>query len=247
MDRRMKRRAKTAIAAALAAALALASAAAAEPYRRGEYITVRGLVTDLDGNPLPGVTVLFEPSRRVFKLFRSKRNRPQTDRLQIPTVTGAGGDYSFEWRWDGYYDIFELAIAVPVEAGGGEAFEILHRTDFTDRMTQGSPVEVALEVEDASRLTAPRRRPPSVAGGDQRSPAADLPRPSARAAEPVEASSEDQRRILDEMGSPDRIDSHQRLAGTETSWWYFEEGKVYHFLGGGLSQVTHFDPIPPEE
>ncbi|MEE8524859.1 MAG: carboxypeptidase-like regulatory domain-containing protein, partial [Thermoanaerobaculia bacterium] len=83
----MKRRAQTAaIAAALAAVLVLTLSSPAAAYRRGEYVTISGRVTDLDGTPLAGVTVLLEPSRRVFKLskmFKPKRNREQTDRLQI--------------------------------------------------------------------------------------------------------------------------------------------------------------------
>lgn len=256
MDRRVTRRAPTAaIAAILAAMLILTLASPAAAYRRGEYVTISGRVTDLDGAPLAGVTVLFEPSRRVFKLFQRKRNREQTDRLQIPTETDARGDYSFEWRWDGFYDTFELAIAVPLESGGQKSYDVLHRTDFTDRMMDGSPVVVELEVEDTSRLSLPGQSPrpyppgsyspgPSSPGPHSPPATGSAPRAPDSSAAPGGATTDDERRILDEMGQPDQIDSHQRLAGTETSWWYFEDGKVYHFMNGELSQVMHFDPIP---
>lgn len=238
----------------MAAVLISTLASPAAAYRRGEYVTISGRVTDLDGAPVAGATVLFEPSRRVFrlsKMFKPKRNREQTDRLQIPTATDASGDYSFEWRWDGFYDTFELAIAVPLESGAQKTYEILHRTDFTDRMMDGSPVVVALEVEDTSRLSASRPWRPPVAGSAPQRPAGQTAPPPVSAPGRTAdgdagsaASTADERRILDEMGRPDQIDSHQRLAGTETSWWYFEHGKVYHFLDGKLSQVMHFDPIP---
>ncbi len=257
MDRRVTPRAKLGITTALLTLVLspnLVVPAAADSFRRGEYITIRGHVTSLDGAPLAGVTVLLEPSRRAFrlsKMFQPKHRREQTDRLQIPTVSGGDGVYSFEWRWDPYYNTFELAIAVPRESGDQKSYEVLHRTDFTDRMMDGSPVEVTLEVEDPSRLSATRPWSPTT-GGAPPPPSFEAPRPPAGTSgsaaitdtADAEAKSSDERRILDEMGSPDQIDSHQRLAGLETSWWYFEEGKVYHFLNSELSQVMHFDPIP---
>jgi hypothetical protein len=241
---------------AVTAALALTPAvpAAAAGYRQGEYITVRGRVVDLEGRPVPGVTVLLEPSRREFKLFQRKKNREQTDRLQVPTETDDAGEYTFEWRWDPFYDTFELAIATPSVSGAQKSYEVLHRTDFTDRMMASSPVVVELEVEDPSRFSGSRRwMPPPVTSTDLRRPPSEPvrpgppPRPPERRteAEPSSlGSTDDERRILNEMGRPDQVDSHQRLAGIETSWWYFEDGKVYHFLDGKLGQVMHFDPVP---
>jgi hypothetical protein len=259
---------RTTIVAALAAVLVWTSASpatAAAKYRAGEYITVRGRVVDFDGRPLAGVTVLLEPSRRPFKLFQRKRDREPIDRLQIPTRSDGAGEYSFEWRWDPFYDTFELAIAVPTVAGGQQSFEVLHRTDFSDRMMNGSPVTVELEVEDPSRLSRSRSwTPPPATGTEPPVTSTDLLHPPGQPARPARpapppperrteaagsaasaASSEDQRRILSELGQPDQIDRHDRLEGIETSWWYFEVGKVYYFLDGKLSQVSHFDPIQP--
>jgi len=230
---------RTMIVLAVTAALALTPAvpAAAAGYRQGEYITVRGRVVDLEGRPVPGVTVLLEPSRREFKLFQRKKNREQTDRLQVPTETDDAGEYTFEWRWDPFYDTFELAIATPSVSGAQKSYEVLHRTDFTDRMMASSPVVVELEVEDPSRFSGSRRwMPPPVTSTEVGRRTEGEPSSL--------GSTDDERRILNEMGRPDQVDSHQRLAGIETSWWYFEDGKVYHFLDGKLGQVMHFDPVP---
>ena len=226
MDRGIGNKITSRLAAILALLVGLtASDADAGPYRRGEYITITGQVRTLEGAPVGDVTVLFEASRRTFRLskaFKSKKDREKTDALQVPTETDAQGNYRFEWRWDPYFNNFELAVALPTGSSASQGFEIFHRTDFTDRIEKGSPVEVNLEVEDTAELTWLQRFVSDLA-------------------------SDDEHRIYNEMGRPDRIDTDERSTGTEISWWYFEHGKVYRFQGGELSQVTHFDPIPSVE
>jgi hypothetical protein len=45
------------------------------------------------------------------------------------------------------------------------------------------------------------------------------------------------------MGRPDRIRNVQYPGYLESSWWYFESGKVYRFHDGRLQQVVPFDPV----
>ncbi len=222
MDRGMKCRT---IAAALLLAFAAAGETPARTYKKGEVVTIGGRVTDAGGQPLADVSVVLEVSRRAFDLLRfwqPKEKRQKTDLLRVPTATDPDGSYSFEWRWDPYYDTFELAVALPVTKGGEDAFEVFHRRDVTADVGRGGPVTVALQVEDTGYLEWLRR---FLAG----------------------QASDDEKRVYRDMGRPDRVDSAERSAGTEVSWWYFEAGKVYRFVGGRLDQVVPFDPVPPVE
>ncbi len=226
MDRGMNRRQPPRsgpIVLLLAAALVLGNPGAAPAgHKKGQVVTITGQVTDAEGRPLPNVSVVLEVSRRSFKLLRFWKPRQKTDTLKIPTAADQDGNYRFDWRWDPYYDTFELAVALPVKKGGKEAFEVFHRHDVTAGVRQANPVDVALRVEDSGYLDWLRR----FLSGE---------------------ASDDEKRIFRDLGRPDRVDVEERSAGTEVSWWYFEAGKVYRFLGGRLDQVVHFEPVPPIE
>lgn len=195
--------------------------AAADRHRKGDHVLFSGQVTGSDNEPLGGITVLLELSRTTFSIRRFKQVKKNT--LSIPVTTTVGGQYLHDWRWDGYYNTFELAVAIPVpmaagsRPGQGDGYEILHRTDVTEQVRQGSPVVTALVIESPGDLGWLRR----LLGGN--------------------ASSEENR-IFREMGQPDRVDTHD---GDATAWWYFETGKVYRFRAGALEQVEHFEPIKP--
>ena len=257
MDRRIERLGMpSSVVAAVVLMATLAIPAEAGPYSLGDPITITGQVTDTGGTPLAGVTVILEPARREFKLskpFQRQRNREATDHIQLLTVTDEAGSYRFDWVWDRYYNSFSLAVAS--ESGERGELEILQSTEITDRLQGADSVEMTLRVDDTTLPTTPRRwMPPPIA---EVPPADTLPPPPVvwpeseieesdlRDAPATErGQTTDEQRILSEMGEPERLDSHERLSGTETSWWYFTEGKVYHFLDGELSQVMHFDPIP---
>ncbi len=190
----------------------------ARSYRTGDPVTVTGQVTDAGGRPLAEVEVLLEVSRRTFKL-RSFR-REKRDTLRVPTTTDQDGRYSIVWRWDGYYNTFELAVGMAVRKGGREDVEVFTRVDVTESMKGGSPVVVPLVVDDTSYLDSLRE---FLTGLE----------------------SDDELRIYREMGRPDRIDTGESSVDPDRSWWYFEAGKVYRFRGGELQQVTHFEPVKP--
>lgn len=196
-------------------------AEAAAGHRKGDHVLFSGQVTGGDSEPLANITVLLELSRTTFSIRRFRQVKKNT--LSIPVTTTVGGQYLHDWRWDGYYNTFELAVAIPVPKGAGSAagqsdgYEILHRTDVTEQVRQGSPVVTPLVVESQGDLGWLRR----LLGGN--------------------ASSEELR-IFHEMGQPDRVDTHD---GGATAWWYFETGKVYRFRAGALEQVEHFEPIKP--
>jgi len=191
---------------------------AAPAHREGETVAVTGRVTDPAGEPLPGVTVLLEASRTAFRLRGFRREKSNT--LTIPTTAGDDGSFRFDWRWDPFYNTFELAVGMPVRRGGEDAYEILHRQEITGVMEAGDVVTVDLEVADTGYLEWLRRFLDGRA-------------------------SEDELRIFREMGRPDRVDREERRGAVEGAWWYFEAGKVYRFRGGELDQVIHFEPVKP--
>ncbi len=198
-----------------------ATAADEAVLRKGDHVLFSGRVTGADGEPVSSVTVLLELSRTSFSLKRFKQVNKNT--LRIPVTATVDGRYLHDWRWDGYYNTFELAAAVP---GGPGDFEILHRIEVTDSVRQGVlpadgtrnlAVVTPLAVDGGGDLGWVRRLLAGTAGDDEN-------------------------RVFREMGRPERADDHGDGA---TSWWYFEAGKVYRFRDGALEEVETFEPIKP--
>ncbi len=201
--------------AVLATVLLCPSTAADYSYSKGEDVTIRGQVVDAAGAPVGNVTVLLELSRTRFQVTRFKKTKGNT--LRVPVTAGPDGQYQHQWRWDGFYNTFELAVAMPILINGRQDFEILHRVEITPQVDQGSPVDVQLVLQETSYLEWLRR---FVDG---------------------RASSEEQR-IFYDLGRPDRIDAHGE---GEFAWWYFQVGKVYRFRDGAIDLIEPFDPILP--
>lgn len=194
--------------------------------RKGQMVRLSGTVTDTAGKPLEGVTVHFEASRKAFSLRRLGRGDKE-DTLRLPAVSNARGEYSLDVPFDPYYNVFELVCSVPIRRGGREALETFCRVDLGDRLLAGGVLETALVVEKSQRLLWLLKFNRGEASADER-------------------------RIVDEMGHPDRVEEAEPVAGAEqggkeTSWWYFAVGKAYYFLDGTMQQVVHFDPILPAE
>ncbi len=217
------------IAATIAAALLLLPlpAVADALHRKGDHVLFSGRVTGADGEPLGNVTVLLELSRNSFSWRRFKQVKKNT--LRIPVIATVDGQYLHDWRWDGYYNTFELAVGIPSKASGAagaEDYEILHRTDVTEPVLKAArpqgtdrsiPIVTPLVVEGIGDLGWLRRLLSGTAGAEEN-------------------------RIFGEMGRPDRVDADDDGA---TAWWYFEAGKVFRFRAGALEQVEHFEPIKP--
>ncbi len=198
-------------------------------HRKGDHILFSGQVVGNDGAPVANVTVLLELSRTTFSMRRFKQVKKNT--LRIPVTATIEGRYLHDWRWDGYYNTFELAVALPMKTGvdaspGHGEFEILHRSDVTEAVVRGVPLEggsqdiavvTPLVIEDAGDLGWLRGLLDGSAGAEES-------------------------RVFHQMGRPDRVDTHE---GGAMAWWYFEAGKVYRFRDGALEQVEHFEPIKP--
>ena len=196
--------------------------AAAARYDQGQRIQVTGVVTDSQGQPINNIRVVLEVSRTYFSM-RELRRTADKDVRRVSATTDARGNYTVEWPWDSYFNHFELVAGVPVhrrlENGQiGETVQELARQDVTRRVEAGTPAVVGVTVENRQFLDSVRQFLASI-------------------------QTDDQRKIYQEMGKPDRIRNVQYPSHLESSWWYFESGRVYRFRDGRLEQITPFDPV----
>lgn len=201
----------------LLAALAPMPAAAAARYDQGQRIQVTGIVADSQGQPLKDLRVVLEVSRTYFSM-RNLRRTADPDVRRVSATTDARGNFTVEWPWDSYFNHFELVAGVPVHTRTGETVQELARQEITRRVEAGSPAVVAITVENRVFLDNLRQFLASI-------------------------KTDDQRKVYQEMGKPDRVRNVQYPGYLESSWWYFEAGRVYRFRDGHLEQVTPFDPV----
>jgi hypothetical protein len=198
------------------AVLVPAPPAAAAPYEQGQRIQFTGMVSDRQGQPLANVQVVLEVTRTYFSMRHLRRE--QVDTRKVRGTTNERGEYSLEWPWDSYFNHFELAVGVPVRKARAEQLQELERLDVTKRAVAGAPVVSALVVQNAAFIAHLREFLASVR-------------------------TDDQRRVYDEMGRPDKVETVKYPSWAEVSWWYFETGRVYRFRDGHLEQVVPFDPV----
>jgi hypothetical protein len=193
------------------------TAAAAARYDQGQRIQVTGVVTDSQGQPINNVRVVLEVSRTYFSM-RELRRTADKDVRRVSATTDARGNYTVEWPWDSYFNHFELVAGVPVRTKTGETVQELARQDVTRRVDAGTPAVIGVTIENRQLLDNVRQFLASI-------------------------QTDDQRKIYQEMGKPDRIRNVQYPSHLESSWWYFESGRVYRFRDGRLEQITPFDPV----
>jgi hypothetical protein len=199
--------------------LLAAAPLAAARFAQGDHVQITGVVTDPQGRPLSNVRVSFEATRTYFSIRQLQRAQTEEVR-RISAVTDAGGQYSIAWPWDSYFNHFELVVGVPVRKARKESLVELAREDITRRLQGGSPVVTSLVVQsrNAEFVTKLREFVASV-------------------------HSDDERKVYDEMGRPDKVERVQYPGRTEVSWWYFDAGRVYRFKDGRLEQVVPFEPV----
>ena len=204
---------------ALMVLLVVPSSAALRGREKGVEVVVTGTVTDAAGLPVEGLEIRLTGVRRKLDLRRWQRTErhPRT----VSSTTNDSGLYEIRWSWHPYYNHFRLEAGVAVgQPGGGNDFHALHRRDLTKRLRGSGPVVVPIEIEDRRFFD-------------------DFQRFLA------EVTSEDERRVYQEAGKPDKVRRAESSNSVETSWWYFEMGKVYRFRNGTLTTVDEFEPVPP--
>ncbi|HEY4590833.1 MAG TPA: hypothetical protein VIJ61_00400 [Thermoanaerobaculia bacterium] len=201
----------------LAAFLTPRPAMAAAHYDQGQRIQVTGVVADAQGQPIQDLRVVLEVSRTYFSM-KSFSRTAEPDVRRVSAVTDARGNYTLEWPWDSYFNHFELVAGVPVRTRAGDTVQELARQEITRRVEAGSPAVVAVTIDNRQFIDNFRQFLASI-------------------------KTDDQHKVYQEMGRPDRIRNVQYPAYLESSWWYFEAGRVYRFRDGRLEQVTPFDPV----
>jgi len=190
----------------------------AGPYPEGEFIEITGAVTDVEGLPIPNLTVTLEASRKAFSVTKMKTTERDSTRISAPT--DSNGQFTLRWRWVDYYNHFELLVGLPERAGDDAELQVFERVDLSTRIRGGSPIVTNVIVTDHRYLETVRDFSASI-------------------------DTEDERRIFDEMGNPDRVQRILSADHEEVSWWYFQSGKTYRFKDGILEQVVHFEPVEP--
>lgn len=204
------------LALAVLLAVSLASPAAAVHYKQGDPIQLTGIVSDAKGSPLAGVRVILEASRSYFSIRQLRRD--EKDVRTVLATTDDHGSYTIVWPWDSYYNRFSIVVGVPVKLRSGEKLQELDRQEVTRQVAGGSPVVVSAVIQDRGFLDRYRAFLASI-------------------------QTDDQRKVYDELGKPDKVQNVQLPGHLESSWWYFEIGRVYRFRDGRLEQVVPFDPV----
>jgi hypothetical protein len=185
----------------------------------GDHVTISGVVTDGGGRPLSSVRVGLRASRTRFG-FRDLWKR-RLNPTSVGAITGEDGSFEIDWPWQPGYNRHELVAGVVVgKPAGEEEFRVLARIDLSRRIRHGNPVVATLEIEDTAFLDSFLEFLSTV-------------------------DSEDERRVYQEMGNPDKVRHEEFSEHGETSWWYFEQGKVYRFRDGEVDSVDQFEPIEP--
>lgn len=197
-------------------ALAVAAPAHAARYTRGEEIVVTGRVTDADGQPLPGVEVVLTGHRRDFDVWSFKMSA--RGRSSLTATTDVKGSFEIRWRWDPFYNRFNLSAGIRQTIGGEETWWEVGASELTRAMKRGSPVVANLTIENAD---------------DVRSLQAFV----------AALESADAKRVYQELGKPDKVRKIQLPRHEEVTWWYFDRGMMYRFVDGRLDSSESFEPV----
>lgn len=212
----MRRTLPLALALLLSALPAAAFPGGGSRYDPGQRIEVTGIVTDPQGRPMKNVEVRLELARETFSFRTFGKEKKRV--TPVTASTNERGEYSIVFPWDDYYNSFELAVGVPVRGRQGETFTALERLDLTRRIDKGTPVVASIVVQNASFVTNLRTFLATV-------------------------DSDDERRVYERNGRPDRVKVTKFPQHSETSWWYFDAGRAYRFVDGRLAGTEEFAPV----
>ncbi len=204
--------------------LLAASSSSAGPFKRGpkvaegQTIEIKGRVTDPTGDPIEGVRIELRAARRAFSFHY--RQRALFNPAEVFVHTDETGHYTIPWKWHKYYNDFLVQAVVLVPQGGtnDDKKEVLAQVDLTEELPQPGPVVASMTIENTDFLRTFRSFVATIDSGDER-------------------------RVYEEQGTPDKVDTVDRPERTDETWWYFARGTAYRFEGGRLIEVDSFDPV----
>jgi len=185
-------------------------------YEEGERVEVTGLVTTPAGEPIEGVYVTLELSRKAFDVRKFRRTTGKV--FKVSDRTGTDGQYTIAFPWDDYYNRFELVAGIMVRGEDGDEMVELERLDVKDRIERASPAVAPMVIGRYQLIETFRAFLATV-------------------------DTDDEREVYEDHGRPDRVKTTDFSDRQEASWWYFELGKVYRFVDGVLTKVEDFDPV----
>lgn len=192
-------------------------AAARSPYRRGQTVSIGGVVEDKAGRPIGGVDVVLVAAKRQFAIGSFRR--ADSAEATVDTVSDAAGRFAVDWTWNPYYNVFRLEAVIRLRGEDGATVDhVVGAAEITESVRRGVPVGLTIVVDRLDVLE------------DGRAFLASL-------------TSDDFQRIYKDMGKPDRVDRLELAKGEEVAWWYFARGRSYHFLNGGLESKVDFEPV----
>ncbi len=193
-------------------------AAVAQASPGSEAVQIAGVVTDAAGRVLADLEVVLEAAHRGFDIRKLTRVRRGLTRRS--TRTDDSGRFALSWYRNDYFNDFELRIGMTVRVPDGDQFYTLERLPLPGLSTAGDSLAVEVVIADTAFLARYRN---FVAGLD----------------------SEDERGVYAQMGIPGKIDRLRLATHEETTWWYFEAGRVYRFKEGALIDIDTFEPVAP--
>jgi len=185
-------------------------------YEPGERVEITGLVTTPAGDPIDDVRVVLELSRKAFNFRKMWVTRGKV--FKVSDTTNPKGEYTISFPWDDYYNEFELVAGVTERDADGEHFVELDRIDVEKRIKAASPAVVPVVLKNHAYIEKLRQFLATI----------DTP---------------DEQRVYQDQGRPDKVEATTYADRRETSWWYFDRGKVYRFVDGTLDRVEDFDPV----